>query len=140
MCLLMGGAVFPPCLSFGLGLLSPDEWGQIFSKWQPSGKLMLMNIPGTTASNVLPPQGATATPCFSRILSRIQGRCGPDFYGVLSLPWDPSAHEILYVSSAGGVSVSLSPVELLHTYPAGLQCQMLWGLLFPMPYHQAGEP
>ena len=28
---LFAGAVFPPCLMFGLGLLSPDGWHQIFS-------------------------------------------------------------------------------------------------------------
>ena len=32
----MGGIVFPPCLLYGLWILSPDGWGQIFLKWQPS--------------------------------------------------------------------------------------------------------
>ena len=32
-----------------------------------------------------------------------------------------------------GVSISLSPVELLRTSPTGLQCQMLQGLFLPVP-------
>ena len=32
-CLLIGRAVIPPGLFFGLGLLSADGWGQIFPKW-----------------------------------------------------------------------------------------------------------
>ena len=39
-----------------------------------------------------------------------------------------------------GVSVSPSPVELLQSSPSGLQSQMLWGLLLPMPDPSAGEP
>ena len=42
--LLMDGDVFPPCLLFGLGLLCPGGWGQIFPKWQPPGELTLMII------------------------------------------------------------------------------------------------
>ena len=38
-----------------------------------------------------------------------------------------------------GVSVSPSPVELLHSCPAGLQSQILWGFLLLMVVLQAGE-
>ena len=55
-CLLMGGAVFPHCLLFGLGLLNPDGWGQIFPKWPPLEEIMMVIIPKIFASNVLPPQ------------------------------------------------------------------------------------
>ena len=34
-CLLMGGAVIPLGLLFGLGLFSADGWGHIFPKWPP---------------------------------------------------------------------------------------------------------
>ena len=54
--LLMGGAVIPPGLLFGLGLLSTDGWGQIFPKWPLVEKHTLMNIPETFAFNALPPQ------------------------------------------------------------------------------------
>ena len=36
-------------------------------------------------------------------------------------------------------SVSPSPVELLQSRSAGLQSQMLWGFLLPMPDPQAWE-
>ena len=55
-CLLIGGAVIPPGLLFGLGLLSADGWGQIFPQWPPPEKHMLMNIAENFASNVLPLQ------------------------------------------------------------------------------------
>ena len=51
-----GGAVIPPRLLFGLGLLGPDGWGQIFPKWPLLEEHMLMIVPKTTASNVLPLQ------------------------------------------------------------------------------------
>ncbi len=59
-----GGAVIPPGLLFGLGLLRADGWGQIFPKWPPPEKGTLMNIPKSFASNVLPTQQATFTPFF----------------------------------------------------------------------------
>ena len=62
--LLMGGALRPPCLLLGLGLLSPDGWGQIFSKPQLPEELTLVIISETSASNVLSPKRATATLCF----------------------------------------------------------------------------
>ena len=52
----------------------------------------------------------------------------------------PSVHEIFCAPSKSGVSVSPSPVELLHSCPSGLQSQMLWGFLLPMPDPQGGEP
>ena len=45
----------PPGLFFGLEVLSADGWGKIFPKWSPPEKHMLMNIPKTFSSNVLPP-------------------------------------------------------------------------------------
>ena len=50
-CLLMGGAVIPPRLLFGLQLLS-----QVFPKWPLLEEQTLMIMPETFASNVLPPQ------------------------------------------------------------------------------------
>ena len=61
----MGGAVIPPGLLFGLGLLSADGWGHIFSKWPPLEKGMLLNIPKSFAFNVLFSQQATF-PLFSQ--------------------------------------------------------------------------
>ena len=45
----------------------------------------------------------------------------------------------LCVPSKSGVSVSPRPVELLQSSPAGLQSQMLWALLLPLPGPEAGE-
>ena len=48
----------------------------------------------------------------------------------------PTAHESLFVPFRNGVSISPSPVEILHT----LQRQMLQGLLFPMSDPQVWGP
>ena len=44
----------------------------------------------------------------------------------------PSECESLCAAFKNGVSVSLSPVELLCTSPTGLQCQMLQRLFLPV--------
>ena len=85
----MGGDLVPPRLLFDLGLLSADEWGQIFPKWPPPEKGMLMNIPKSFASNVLSPQQATFTPVFPGGPPKTAVRSDPDSYGDLALPWDP---------------------------------------------------
>ena len=61
----MGGAVTPPGLLFGLGLLSTGGWGQIFPKWPPLEKGTLLNIPKSFASNAFPHNKAHS-PLFSR--------------------------------------------------------------------------
>ena len=128
----MDGAVIPPGLLFELGLLNPDGWGQIFPKWPFLEKHTLMNIPKNFASNVLPPQGASH-PIFPGCPPRTADRSDLDSSGVSALPGRLSAYEMLCVPFKNRVSVSPSPVELLHTNLTGLQCQMLQGLLLPMP-------
>ena len=55
-----------------------------------------------------------------------------------SLLWSGSSvHE---PSCKSGVFVSSSPMELLYPSPAGLQSQMLWGFLLPIPDPQTGKP
>ena len=44
-----------------------------------------------------------------------------------------SARESLCAPFKNGVSISPSPVALLHTSPTGLQCQMLQGPFLPVP-------
>ena len=80
-----------PGLLFGLGLRSVDfdGWGQIFPKWPPPEKGMLLNIPESFASNVLSPQQATFTPAFPGGPPRTAVRFDPDPYGDFALPWDP---------------------------------------------------
>ena len=67
------------------------------------------------------------------------GRSGPGSYGVTALPQVP-VHVKPCVRPPRGPSVSLSPEELLHSSPAGLESQVLWGLHLLMPDPQAGEP
>ena len=81
--------MIPSGLLFGLGLLSANGWGRTFLKWPPLEELMLIIIPETFASNVLPPQQATVTLCFLRRSSKTAVRSSPDSYGVHALPWDP---------------------------------------------------
>ena len=81
--------MIPPGLLIGLGLLSTDRWGQIFPKWPPPEKGILMNIPKSLASNALPPQQATFTPVFPGCLPRTAVRFDPDSYRDFVLPWDP---------------------------------------------------
>ena len=58
----------------------------------------------------------------------------------LLFPLGPGAHKTLWASSKSGISVNPSPVEFLQSSPAGLQSQMLWGLLLLKPDPQTGEP
>ena len=120
----MGGAVIPPGLLSGLGLLTANVWGQIFSKLPPPEKHVLMKIPESFAFNVLPSQQATFTPVLPGCPPRTAARFDPDSNGDFALPWDP-VHVKVCVPFKNGVSISPSSVELLHTSPTGLQCQML---------------
>ena len=71
-CLLMGGAMFPPGLLFGLGLLSHDGWSQIFPKWSSLEEFSVMISPETFASYVLPPQRAKVPHVFHRDVQELQ--------------------------------------------------------------------
>ena len=71
--------MFTSRLLFGLRLLSPDGWGQIFPKGPPLEEHMLMIIPKISASNVLPQQQATVTPSFPRRSSKNHSQFWPRF-------------------------------------------------------------
>ena len=60
--------------------------------------------------------------------------------GSLLLPLGPYVHTTLCVPSKGGVSVSLSPVEVLQSNPASLQSLTLWEFLLPLLDPQVGKP
>lgn len=47
---------------------------------------------------------------------------------------------MLCVPSKSDVYISPSPMGLLQLNPGGLQSQMLWELIFPVPEAWAGEP
>ena len=65
-----------------------DCWGQIFPKWPPPEKGMLLNIPESFAFNVLPSQQAIFTPVFPGCPPRTAVRFDLGSYGDLALPWD----------------------------------------------------
>ena len=73
-------------------------------------------------------------------LPRPASMFGPGSCEVSAFPLGPCAHEMLYTLSTSGISVSPSPLEFPWSSPIGLQNQMLWGLLLPLPDPQAGEP
>ena len=129
----MGGAVIPPGLFFGLGLLRADGWGQIFPKWPPPEKHTLMNIPKGFDSNALPLQQTTFTLVFPGDPPRTASQVQPRFPWCLCFALGPSAREILCAPFKNGVSISPSPMELLCASSTGLQCQMLWVLFLPIP-------
>ena len=102
-----------------------------FPKMATSRERQLLNIPEGFAFNVLPSQQATFTPVFPGCPPRTAVRFDPDSYGDC-FALGPSARESLCAPFKNGVSISPSPVELLRTSPAGLQCQMLQGLFLPV--------
>ena len=81
-------SVIPPGLLFALGLLS--GWLTGGARFSQSGylqrKALLLNIPESFASNVLPSQQATFTPVFPGCLPRTAGRFDPNSEGDLTLP------------------------------------------------------
>ena len=61
------------------------------------------------------------------------GQVWPRFLWWLCFALAPSARESPCAPFKNGVSIYPSPMELLHTSPTGLQCQMLLGLFLPVP-------
>ena len=118
------------CLAWGIPALEPTavHWGQVLVPkcWPPD----------TSTTSVLVNKWVIAIPCLPRRLLRPVGRFGLGLYEILG----PGAHETLCAPSKSTVSVSPSPVDLLHSCPAGLQRQMLWGLLLLMTDPLTGEP
>ena len=61
---------------------------------------------------------------------RSADRSGPGFYQITAFTLGPRTCEILCAPFHGEVSISPSPVGLPKLCPAGLQSQILWGLVF----------
>ena len=83
----------------------------------------------------LSPQWATAVPSFtsSRGFPLLASRSDSILMRSLLFSLGSGVHKTLHVPSKGGNSVSPSHVEFLWSNPVGLQNQILWGLLFPLP-------
>ena len=60
--------------------------------------------------------------------------------GSLLLPPGPNVHTTFRVPSKSRVSVSPSPVKVLHSNPASLQRLILWEFLLLLPEPQVGKP
>ena len=82
-----------------------------------------------------PPHSASPGDCL-----RPAGGSGPGAYQNSAFALGPGAFEILCSPFKSEVSISSSRLGLLKLSPAGLQSQMLWGLIFPVQDPQAGEP
>ena len=72
-------------------------------------------------------------PCFPSRSSKNWRQIWPRFLWRLCFALGPSACESLCVPFKNVVSISPSPMELLHTSPTGLQYQILWGPFLPVP-------
>ena len=130
--------MFPPCLLFGLGLLSLDGWGQMFPKWPPPGCshwLFLRHLPLMSL-----PHNEPQLPHFPRRSSKHHRQVWPRVLWSLCYSLGPSAHESLCIPFKHGVSISPSLVQLLWTNTTGPQCQILQGILLPVPDPQVWEP
>ena len=132
--------MFPSCLLFGLGLLSPDGWGQIFQNSSLHGSTCLCLFLRPVPPISYPSCESQLPPTFLGDPPRPADKSDSGFYGVPAFPWDPVHMKFLCAPSKSEVSVSLSPVELPALSCAGHQCQMLWGLFLPMLDSQAGKP
>ena len=103
----------------------PDGEARFSQNGHLQRKALLLNIPESFAFNVLPSQQAMFTPVFPGCPPRTAVRFDPDFLWRPHFALGSTARESLCAPFKNGVSISPSPMELLHTSPTGLQCQML---------------
>ena len=119
--------MIPPGLLFALGLLSTDGWGHIFPKWPPPEKGMLLNIPESFASNVLPSQQATFTPVFPGGPLRTSVRFDSDSYGGFALPWDPMRMKVCVHLLRMGSLLPPVPWSSCTQAPLAFNARCSWG-------------
>ena len=123
----MCGAVIPPGLLFFLGFLSTDGWGQIFPKWPPPEKGMLLNIPESFASNDLPLQQAAFTPAFPGCPPRNAPRSDTDSYGAFAFPWDPVHVKVCVRLLRMGSPFTPVPWSSCTQAPLAFNARCSWG-------------
>ena len=137
--------MFRPCLLFGLGLLSPDEWGSDISKMATSRGVhsddfsedLCLQCPSPTTSHSHP------LPLFTQeILQEPQGGLTQIPMGFPLLLWDlvHMSTPSLCAPFKSNVPISSSPMELVCRSPTGPQHQKVQGLLFLMPDPQLWDP
>ena len=128
----MGGTVFLPRLLFGMGLLSLMGGARFFKMATSRGAHADNYPPDLSLQN----PSSTTKPESSHFPRRFSNNCHqicPRFLWSLCFALGPSAHENLCTPFKNGVSLSLSSMKCLCTTPTGIQCQMLWGFLLPIP-------
>ena len=115
----------------GLGANYPNS-----ASSKSSSRLTLHNISATSfnyPSHSFPHAIAPVDP------QRPADRSGPDSYEVSFCTGSQFTQDLVWALQKWGLCF-LRTVELLQSNPAGLQIQMFWGLLLPIPNPQAGEP
>lgn len=96
-----------------------------------------LNVPQNVFHQSLCPQiSHSCSPTSPGDSSIPADRCGLGFDHITAFALDPGLHEIPFKSE---ISISPSFVGFLPLSLAGLQNQMLWGLVFPVPDPWAGE-
>ena len=134
----MGGLVFPPSLLFLLGFLFPDWRGEDSSKIATSRGVYTNDYPQGLCLQCPPPTMSHSYTLFSQEFLQNHRQLWPRILWSLCFVLGPSAHESLHAHFRSGVSISPSPMELLHTRPLPLntkcprgsskcQIQMPWG-------------
>ena len=140
----MGGAEFPPCWLFALRRSSTGAY-RLF------GGANVGLMPRSTSQNFCgqcpcpcnepqPPSASAGDPPTLGDRSGSGGRSGSvSCGGHCSFLLSPDTHTTFCVPSKSGVSVSLSPVEVLQSNPPCLQSLILWEFLLLLPDPQAGK-
>ena len=124
-CWLMGGAIF----QFIIWPRASQPWwvGPHFSKMATSTGIHTDDYSWDLCLQCPSSQQAKVTPCFPRRSSKNHRQVWLPFLWSLCFVLGPSAHKSLCAPLKSGVSISPSPMELLHTSLTGPQCQMLGG-------------
>ena len=119
------------CLQVAVG------WSQV-PKWPPLGELTIMSLPwGVHYHCPCPYSEPQLTPASPGPPLKTQRQVQPILLWSHCFALGPSAYENLCGLSQSRVCISSSPAETLHSSPAGLQRQMLWGLPLSMPEPQS---
>ena len=99
-----------------------------------------MHFPKTSdASAHMPEEGHCQPTPLQETLKHSQIGLAQRPVGSLFLSRRSWCAQVLFVPYKSGVSVSLSPLKVLQSNPAGLQSQIPWGFSVPLPDPQAQE-
>ena len=133
------------CLAWGIPIPVPTGWWIVqvacankLEGWfqnhtcqhqYPCGR---MSSPKGLSQCLWPESKHQLPPASPGVSPRSAGGSNLGSFQITAFALDFGAHEMLCASLKGEVSISYSPLTLLKVSPAGLQCQMFWGLVFPV--------